>query len=237
MKKFLSISTILCIFTVFSISSAHAIQRYGETFCDDPNFTCIKIKGGQSWKSLWPDEYQRQVVQRLNRMNVRLRPGMTIAVPNNIESTDLLSIAPFPGAIDPPGQKMVVVDPGTLAWGAYDDNGKLVHWGPMSGGRSYCSDIGSGCRTITGRFAFYHKKGADCVSKKFPVRSGGGAPMPYCMYFRGGYAMHASAEVPGYHASHGCVRIFKEDAKWLNEEFIKLPHQGDATMVIVNPYS
>ena len=218
---------------------AEARFRYGQNYCEDPNFTCIKIEGGQSWSKLWPDEYQREVVQRINRTNMRLRSGMTIAVPNNIENVDLLDVSPFPHIIEPPGEKMVVVDPGVLAWGAYDDSGNLVRWGPISGGKKYCADVGRGCRTISGNFRFYHKKGAGCESRKFPVGRGG-APMPYCMFFKGGFAMHASPEVPGYHASHGCVRMFKEDAKWLNEEFISLPHEqenGQGTRVIVNPYS
>ena len=40
------------------------------------------------------------------------------------------------------------------------------------------------------------------------------------MFFHGGFALHGSYEVPGYHASHGCVRMFVNDAKWLNEEFV-----------------
>jgi len=34
-----------------------------------------------------------------------------------------------------------------------------------------------------------------------------------------GFALHGSYEVPGYNASHGCVRIFVDDAEWLNEDF------------------
>jgi lipoprotein-anchoring transpeptidase ErfK/SrfK len=40
-------------------------------------------------------------------------------------------------------------------------------------------------------------------------------------YFRG-YALHGSSSVPGYRASHGCVRMFIEDARWLNEEFVTI---------------
>jgi lipoprotein-anchoring transpeptidase ErfK/SrfK len=31
--------------------------------------------------------------------------------------------------------------------------------------------------------------------------------MPYAMYFVGGFAMHEYPDVPGYPASHGCVRM------------------------------
>ena len=59
--------------------------------------------------------------------------------------------------------------------------------------------------------------------------------MPYCMFFHTGFALHGSYEVPGYNASHGCVRLYKEDAKWLNEEFVELPafENDKGTTVIV----
>ena len=220
-----------------------AAKRFGLNFCHDPNFKCVKVKRGQSWERMFPDPYQRQVVRRLNRMNTRIYAGMKIAVPIDLENTDLMDISPFPHTISSPGEKLVVVDPGALAFGAYDADGNLVHWGPISGGKSYCRDIATGCRTVSGKYRFYHKKGAGCRSKKFPVGRGG-AKMPYCMYFHGGYALHASSEVPGYHASHGCVRIFEEDAKWLNTEFIDMPkvmndidQNRDGTRVIVNTYN
>lgn len=46
--------------------------------------------------------------------------------------------------------------------------------------------------------------------------------MPYCMFFHGGYALHGSYKVPGYDDSHGCIRLFIDDARWLNEEFVKI---------------
>lgn len=35
------------------------------------------------------------------------------------------------------------------------------------------------------------------------------------LYFRGGYAIHGSASVPAYPASHGCVRTSNADQDWL----------------------
>ena len=43
-------------------------------------------------------------------------------------------------------------------------------------------------------------------------------------YFRGGYAVHGSPSVPGYPASHGCVRIPNWEADWLGGHlFIGMP--------------
>jgi len=50
------------------------------------------------------------------------------------------------------------------------------------------------------------------------------------MYFHGGFALHGSYEVPGFNASHGCVRLFVPDAEWLNQDFTA---GGQKVMVII----
>lgn len=189
----------------------------------------MQIQKGETWVKKFPDENQRNVVMRLNRMNIPLRKGMTIAVPENANLT-AMDITPFDKQITAPGKKTILVVPKKLAWAAYDADGKLVAWGPASLGKDYCRDVHRGCRTTTGYFTIVQKGGINCVSSKYPLPRGG-APMPYCMHFFRGYALHGSFEVPGYNASHGCVRLFIDDAKWLNQEFVE---QG--TNVIVEPY-
>ncbi len=236
MRKIILLAVTFC-FTLM-LGTGYAVKRYGENFCADPRFTCVKVKRGDNWTRMFPDPYQREVVKRLNRTNMRMRLGTTIAVPKDLRNLTLFDIAPFPARIPASDNKVIVVDPKVLAWGAYDEDGRLLHWGPMSGGKNYCRDIGKPCRTISGNYIMFRKDDAGCRSRTFPVGSGG-APMPYCMFFHGGYALHASKEVPGYHASHGCVRIFKNDARWLNEKFIDLPRRSNdfkGTQVFVNPY-
>lgn len=123
--------------------------------------------------------------------------------------------------IDAPGIKTVKVNLSTHTWAAYNPNGDLVKWGRVSGGKNYCPDLHRGCRTPTGSYTVYSKQGPGCVSTKFPVGKGG-AKMPYCMFFKGGYAMHGSNAVPNYNASHGCVRMPVDDARWLNQEFVSV---------------
>ena len=76
------------------------------------------------------------------------------------------------------------------------------------------------CKTVAGVFNIFQKKGEQCYSRSFPVDHGGGAPMPYCMFFLDGFALHGSKQVPGYNASHGCVRMYQDDAQWLNKKFV-----------------
>lgn len=200
--------------------------KYGGKICDGSQYSCYVTQRGDSWQKLFPDPDQRDLVMRINRMNTRLYSGLKIAIPKSFD--DPLAYSPLPKAIDPPGEKTVIVSLSKLAFGAYDAQGNLVYWGPVSGGRGYCSDIHGRCNTPRGNFTIHSWGGGGCVSSKFPVGKGG-APMPYCMYFHGGFALHGSYEVPGYNASHGCVRMFINDAKWLNREFTA----GERTRVIV----
>jgi hypothetical protein len=178
---------------------------YGKELCGNGEFTCIKLKKGDSWKSLFPDEYQRELVQRLNRTNRAIWGRSWILVPNDF-SKNYLKYSPLPATRATNNQKTIIVSQNDLAFGAYDENGNLVHWGPANPGKP-------GTRTIHGdNFQIYRKGGAGCWSKKFE------APIPYCMFFHGGFALHGF-NLPGYAASHGCVRIYNSDAKWLNKEF------------------
>ncbi len=129
-----------------------------------------------------------------------------------------MSYSPLPQRIPATGEEVIKVQLSTFAWAAYDPNGSLIKWGPISGGKS-CAK--GGCKSLYGTYNFYRKQGSACVSSKYPLPRGG-APMPYCMHFKGGYAMHGSPTVPGYHASHGCIRMFTDDAKWLNQYFVDL---------------
>lgn len=129
------------------------------------------------------------------------------------------------------GRTTVVFDPKHHTWAAYLD-GKKIKSGRASGGKSYCPDIGRGCRTIVGTFKVISKKGPGCKSSRFPVETRGGAPMPWCMHFHAkGYAIHGSNDVPNHNASHGCIRVVLADAKWLNQNFVRI-----GTTVVVLPY-
>ena len=209
---------ILLVFITFFNVSAYA-KNYGASLCKNQAFYCYTVKRHDSWQSLYKDSEKRDLVMRINRMNTPIYTGMKIAIPKNIDEP-AVDFSPFPTQIDPPGEKVIFVslDSDFLAFGAYDASGNLLYWGPVSGGRDYCPDVGRRCHTKTGAFTIYQKEGAGCYSTKFPVGRGG-APMPYCMFFHGGFALHGSYEVPGYNDSHGCVRMFVNDAKWLNQNF------------------
>lgn len=233
MKKILLVLS----FIPFLTTTAFAAKYYGTALCAYPQYECVKVQSGQTWEKMFPDENQRDIVQRLNRSYNYLWAGKTIVVPKNLEYLSILDVAPFEPRIEPEGEKQIIVDQDKLAWGAYDEHGQLVRWGPIASGSTKCSDSNRSCLTITGIFRIFSKENEHCKSGVFPIGRGG-AKMPYCMYFHKGFALHGSHDMPGYRASHGCVRMFTRDAKWLNLNFVELSNEGNqhlGTKVVVKP--
>ncbi len=243
MKKHSTRSVVVFCSLVFSTAfiplNAYA-TRFGADLCQESGYTCKEITKYQSWESLWPNDTMRDIVMRINRTNEELHRGEIIAVPDALSfSSQANDFSPFAQQINTNGEKEIIVDPHKEAYAAYDANGDLVRWGPVSTGSNYCRDLGKRCHTPVGSFRIFDKEGEGCVSTRFPLPYGG-APMPYCMHFFRGFALHGEPNgegLPGYNASHGCVRMFIDDAEWLNHEFIDLPgnHHG-GTRVIVKPY-
>jgi hypothetical protein len=69
----------------------------------------------------------------------------------------------------------------------------------------HVSTASPGHVTPSGHFTIYRKE-VMSWSKPFHVW------LPLASYFTGGYAFHQYPDVPGYPASHGCVRIAQGDA-------------------------
>jgi hypothetical protein len=129
----------------------------------------------------------------------------------------------FPQKAPATGNREFIFDPKAFSWAAYDPEGNRLMTGSASGGKDVCDENPSqSCRTVTGTFHVYNKRGIDCRSGEYPVETEGGAKMPYCMYFYRGFTIHAAYEVPNANSSHGCVRVLPSAAKWLNEQFITI---------------
>lgn len=146
--------------------------------------------------------------------------------------------APIPQFINPPSEKLILINPNRHAWGAYTANGRLIRWGIATAGSGWCRDLGRSCRTKAGQFRIYTLGDESCISSKFPLGEGG-APMPYCMFFNGGQAIHGSNEVVSANVSHGCVRLHVSDARWLRYQFVESPNASNrfrGTRVVILPY-
>lgn len=228
---------ILIIAFMMTLTVAANAANYGTGLCGYPQYECIKVASGQTWENMFPDPEKRDLVQRINRSYNSLWAGREIAVPKNLAIVNIFDIAPFPLKLEGKTEKQIIVDQDKLAWAAYDADGNLVRWGPISSGRDKCSDSNRSCRTLTGIFRVFSKENVKCTSDVFPIGKGG-AKMPYCMYFHKGFALHGSDDIPGVRASHGCVRMFIQDAQWLNENFVELSSERNnfmGTVVTVRP--
>jgi lipoprotein-anchoring transpeptidase ErfK/SrfK len=128
------------------------------------------------------------------------------------------------------GERMFVFAPRLRMWAAYDKSGNRVAFGRANGGSDFCQDLGHKCYTPIGTFRVQSKGSASCISKKFPLPRGG-APMPYCMHFGGGFAIHGSPGISYVNGSHGCIRVTTPAAAWLSHNFI-----NHGTKVVVLSY-
>jgi lipoprotein-anchoring transpeptidase ErfK/SrfK len=131
----------------------------------------------------------------------------------------------------PEQENIFIFSPKKHLWAVYDKNGKRMGLGQATGGKDYCSDTKEPCRTVTGKFQVFRKNDEDCTSNTFPIDEGGGAPMPFCIFFHKGYAIHGSNHVTHENISHGCIRVTQNAAKWISENYI---HHG--SYVLVLPY-
>jgi L,D-transpeptidase ErfK/SrfK len=229
----------LSIFLLGYVSPLFA-KVYGAELCTRSGFECVKVKKNDSWERLFPDDHDRSIAMRVNRMNSQLYPGLTIAIPHHLTDADIMEFAPFPRHMDTVNEKLVYVAPKERAWGVYAEDGSLVRWGPLSAGASACPDQhDKSCHTTAGSYRVYSLGSSGCISHKYP-KPNGGAPMPYCMFFNNGQALHGSpGGIVGYNASHGCVRLYVNDAEWLRYDFIEGPNANNkyqGTKVIVEDY-
>ncbi|HUT52466.1 MAG TPA: L,D-transpeptidase [bacterium] len=225
---------------------ADYVGQYGASLCSDSaRYYCVtagkkaverEVRSGQgtrkvralsdpTWEDIFPDPVEREIVMKLNRLNYPLKAGYKIAVPKDLAGKSLMDFSPFPKKIAARGEKLIIFDPALLAFAAYDAEGTLRRWGPAVGGRA-------GLETRAGQYRITGKGGPDCRSRVYPrgCRGRGCSPMPYCMNFNQGAAFHGGP-LPGRRESHGCVRLFDDDAKWLNLEFAEV-----GVKVEIRPY-
>jgi len=204
---------------------------YGKHLCANPGFHCYVVQKGDTWENLFPDKTQRDYVKRLNRINAALYYRKWILVPNGFYNLNRMDLSPFPEKVKPRDGNFIVVNLSNYSFTAYNKFGYQVYWGPAAPGMDICTDTDTSCVTHTGDFRIFKKGDVNCRSDSFPVGSGG-SPMPYCMYFNGGAALHG-AYFAGLPNSHGCVQLFPKDAAWLNLSFVKAGYPGGTEVIVV----
>ena len=150
---------------------------------------------------------QARLLEKLNRRDVeRLVRLKDMIVPSEwrLEEADELDYSPLP-AIWPwaeSHQKVIVVSQPAQVFGGYEA-GRLVRWGPVSSGRKE-TETPPGVYSLTW--------------KTRSRRSTDNQDWLLEWYFnfinRRGISFH-KFDLPGYAASHACVRLLERDAQWL----------------------
>jgi len=115
----------------------------------------------------------------------------------------------------------LVIDINSQSWHHFE-HGNLIKSGVVSTGFS-------GTSTPRGYFRAGIKQRYK-RSSLYPVRKNGtrgGAPMNYAIQVRGDIFLH-EGYLPGYPASHGCIRVWTSDAKYLWKNI----GRGDKIVVI-----
>jgi lipoprotein-anchoring transpeptidase ErfK/SrfK len=149
------------------------------------------------------DSIQMKIILAVNRVDANRWTRLdTLIVPDTFLA-DFMVYSPFPKNVSTikDVRKMILYSQSIQAFGAYE-NGELVRWGPISTGK----------KTTPTPSKLYHtnwksKKTVSTVDDEWVME----------WYFNmenfEGVSMH-QYEMPGYPASHACVRLYKEDAMW-----------------------
>jgi len=154
-------------------------------------------------KALYSPE-QIALLEKLNRADAAHLPRVAaLVVPDRWDSEEL-SHSPLPRRYVGVGQcsKILVLDLPSQLFGGYEA-GRLVRWGPISSGRMHSP-------TPQG---FFH------LNWKSQGRYSTVNPNWYMRWYFNldnfeGRAFHAYS-LPGYPASHACIRLLERDARWL----------------------
>ena len=171
-------------------------------------YSSFAIKGAEGKKSLAQlrseiGEEKLAIVLKLNRIDARhLRGDVTLVIPEQV--TDLITYSPFPHDLETArdAPKLLIVSRRVQAFGAYEF-GRLVRWGPTSTGK----------KATPTPAGLYHTNW-----KSKATRSSVNAEWLLPWYFNidntRGISFH-QYDLPGYPASHGCIRLLADDASWI----------------------
>ena len=149
---------------------------------------------------------QLAILEKLNRADAAHLHRLEYLVVPLVWEDDELQYSPFPLSYPAAAHrpKLLVVDQRTQAFAAYEE-GRLVRWGPVSSER----------RTYATPNGFFY------LSWRSRGRHSTVNPAWYMKWYFNfdnarGLALH-SYTLPGYPASHACIRLLERDAIWIYE--------------------
>ncbi len=143
------------------------------------------------------------IVLRINRIDIHnIKKGMTVFIPDSFDNKSLTEF--MPGKIKNAEniKKLIVVYQRTQSIGFYE-NGVLVRSGPVSSGRKdNPTPSGIYFTNWKGKLVNSTVDGSWIMKWNFNIDN------------ENGIGIHQYA-LPGYPASHSCIRMFEDDAIWM----------------------
>ena len=147
---------------------------------------------------------EQYTILALNRLDAKhINRADTLIIPENVNA-DLMSYSPYPATIEAIKDipKIIFFSYPVQAFGAYE-NGKLVYWGPTS--------MGAKIHQTPRGLHFTNWKGrtiTSTVNDKWKLN------WNFNIANKDGVGWH-EYDLPGYPASHSCLRLLADQAKWL----------------------
>lgn len=187
-------------------SSKTKIERKYDK-AQDYTFSNWVLKDSDSVRKKFRETFtaqQLQTIVALNRVDKSNFHTMdTLVIPDKFDD-DFLAYSPFPYSIDEAKdiKKLAIFSYAIQAYGLYE-NGELIKWGPSS--------MGSEKNKTPEGLYFTNWKGEETVSTfddEWVLR------WNFNLDNEKGIAWHQYG-LPGYPASHSCLRLLEEDAKWM----------------------
>ena len=206
-------ATVFCLFNTLSYSATNSISHqiiFTDTslplFPFEINYHLDTLTG----KTVVADfnaryqEEERDIIFAINRMSSSLvRKGKVLIMPDSL-SQHMLDYSPYPDSLPVFDSlpKLILIGRRIQAFAIYEA-GRLIRWGPVSSGKKSTP-------TPDGLFHTNFK----ALVKVSSENDTWIMPWYFNFYARRGIAMHQYF-LPGYPASHGCVRMQEKDAKWI----------------------
>lgn len=196
------------VLTLFLQCAYASARAHTSSARQGPTYRAVRVGGVATLKELQKtygaDGFE--AILHLNRIDrAHVRDGAMLVVPDTV--TSMHDLSPFPlalGGISPASERLLVVSRRVQAFAAYE-KGALVRWGAVSTGRRETP-------TPEGLFA---------TNWRSKLRRSSDNPawlLPWYVNFmnESGVSFH-QFELPGRPASHACVRLLENDAKWIYE--------------------